>query len=455
MRRVRIPLIAVLAAVAGPPIAHAAGFQNYFHQSTAALAQAGAVVARCDEPSAVFYNPAAITWLPGTQCHAVVNVVAPHALYRPAAGSESPLELEPTEMVSAGVPVPALHLTQYAGGRVTVGFGLNTPYGSRSEWAPDWCGRYYAGFTNLKSIYAAPTAAVRLTDGLSLGGAFLVVRSEAIIERSLNAPLIFASAIPGRASDFASGAFSTVNDISTHLAGDGWGYGMRLGAHWIASARCALGAAFQSRVGVDLKGRATYQIPSYEDVAFGRAPGAGALANELAESLFPASDIETHIEFPATLAAGMAFWVAEDWIVEADATWTGWSSYDTLRVSYENLAGVSHAETLTPKNWRDVWALRLGSEWRLSDQFLGRLGYAFDQSPVPNETRDPSLPGGDRHDFACGLGYRTALWGLDASYMYILIDDSVSEQDVTLNGDLSGDYETSAQVFSLAVSVRL
>jgi len=66
MKRAMI-LIFGLVAIFLPLAGYGAGFQVYVEQGAAALGMGAAFVAKADNPTAVFFNPAGITQLKGTQ----------------------------------------------------------------------------------------------------------------------------------------------------------------------------------------------------------------------------------------------------------------------------------------------------------------------------------------------------------------------------------------------------
>ena len=61
--------------------AFSSGFLIYEH-GTAAMALAGAFVSLANDPSAIFYNPAGIAWLPGTRVSAGGTFIFPAGLFR-------------------------------------------------------------------------------------------------------------------------------------------------------------------------------------------------------------------------------------------------------------------------------------------------------------------------------------------------------------------------------------
>src|SRR5436305_11542673 len=65
-QRCRVVLLCLLAAALGASLAAASGF-GLFQHGARAIGQAGAFTARASDPSAMTYNPAAITKLNGVQ----------------------------------------------------------------------------------------------------------------------------------------------------------------------------------------------------------------------------------------------------------------------------------------------------------------------------------------------------------------------------------------------------
>ena len=58
-----------------------------------------------------------------------------------------------------------------------------------------------------------------------------------------------------------------------------------------------------------------------------------------------------------------------------------------------------------PEDWDDVWFFALGATWKPNAQWTVRAGAAFDQSPIPDSTRSPRIPGEDRTWIALGAKY--------------------------------------------------
>src|SRR3954447_25162999 len=59
----------------------------------------------------------------------------------------------------------------------------------------------------------------------------------------------------------------------------------------------------------------------------------------------------------------------------AEAQWTQWSSFDELKVKFDNSA---QPDNVTKENWHDSWFYAVGATWRPLDQLTLRTGVALD-----------------------------------------------------------------------------
>ena len=138
-----------------------------------------------------------------------------------------------------------------------------------------------------------------------------------------------------------------------------------------------------------LLGKATFtQIPT------GNTELDAVVAGRLPQS--PA--VETAIEYPSILAAGVARdWT--EWTVVADVVFFGWTSFDELRLNFPTEPGL---DSVIPENYKNIWQFRTGVERRLEEGWAVRFGYHYDRTPVPTESVSPLLPDNNRHCFVAG-----------------------------------------------------
>src|SRR5215468_7661606 len=165
-------LVTVLV-VAAPPAVHAAGFL-LLEQSGRALGSAyageGAIAT---DPTTIFYNPAGLTLLDGTQIATSGFLVWTHFFFENRGSHlNEAVGGAPLTGGNAGnaQPLSTFFISHRLTDRFSLGLGVSTPFGLQTGWPRGWVGRYHARFSQLQTFNFNPSLAVRVTDWLSLGG---------------------------------------------------------------------------------------------------------------------------------------------------------------------------------------------------------------------------------------------------------------------------------------------
>ncbi|MEW6444269.1 MAG: outer membrane protein transport protein [bacterium] len=149
-----------------------------------------------------------------------------------------------------------------------------------------------------------------------------------------------------------------------------------------------------------------------------------------------------HFWKPNQVSAGSAFTLFNSLRIALDLTWADWSDYlDPMW--YRPAIG-----------FHDTWTPRLGLEQTFRNGIALRAGYAFQPTPVPDQTRASNYLDCDRHIASLGAGYTFSrirwlvFWKkpltLDAYIQYIQLarrtyhkeDPALYGRDLTLGGNL-------------------
>ena len=129
---------------------------------------------------------------------------------------------------------------------------------------------------------------------------------------------------------------------------------------------------------------------------------------------------------PQRVAFGLAADVLPSLTLAAELAWENWSAegggVPDLRLLVALSASPSLVQAQFPlDNFRDVWIPRLGLEYRRRAgrhlALAGRLGYAFQRSPVPDQVGLTSYADNDRHLVAVGAGLAIEPWGRFAAVL--------------------------------------
>jgi long-chain fatty acid transport protein len=173
-----------------------------------------------------------------------------------------------------------------------------------------------------------------------------------------------------------------------------------------------------------------------------------------ATGAFSNTNGKVDVKTPAILSFGVHQDLGERFAVMAEAQWTQWSSFDELKVKFDNSA---QPDNVTKENWHDSWFFALGATWRPLDQLTLRTGVAFDQSPTTDRYRTPRIPDGDRYWLSFGLDWKPVQWAsLDLGYSHIWVDDTKVDLNGTESspqgGSLKAKYESSIDVATIGLT---
>jgi long-chain fatty acid transport protein len=410
-----------LWALAAAGQAGAAGFE-LGEQGTRPLGTALAGIGTgTDELSASFWNPAGMAADPRSGVAAGASLISPSIEFsgqQPTGGDAG----------RAGYP-PQVFARGDAGNGYILGFALNSPFGLRTQYDSDWAGRYHAIESDLEVVQGTLSLAKEVGSGLSLAaGVFM---------QELDVELTNAIKTPG---GFADGY--------SRVTGESRGYGWLVGALWELEAT-TVGLSYHSSVMHEIEGTQQRRLPDMS------ATGNSTLtAISGSRSLGATADLE----LPARLVAGVRHAFTDGWRAMVSAQWSGWSSYDKLKVKTSGPTGTT---TVREKDWDDAWSVAAGTEYDVNAVLTLRAGYRFEQTPVPDkEHRDPRLPDSDRQRLGVGATYGWgAGWSADLAYNYMDFGDAKIDNDdsADVSGNpetLNGEFDSNAQILSVQLNKR-
>ena len=331
---------------------------------------------------------------------------------------------------------------------MSFGLGLNTPFGLKTEYDDEWVGRYHGILSDLKTFNINPSLGYRVNDKLSIGAGFNLMLAMVDLTSAVDfGSLCYAidtqlNGNPGNC--IAAGANPQAVDGDAELDGDNfddfsWGY--NVGLLYQVSQSTRVGVAYRSEVDIEVEGDADFTVPNNAVVqAF--VGGAG---------LFEDTGIGAEVTLPASFSGSVAHEVSKfTWL--ADITWTGWSSFDELRIEYDN---PDQPDSVTTEDWDDPFRYSIGFDHQTTDKLVLRAGLALDETPVPSaERRTPRLPGNDRTWLSLGFSYNASkMVSIDFGYSHLFIDDAKVDNEFessvpTLNHQLVGEYEAEVDIIS-------
>ncbi|MEM9558129.1 MAG: outer membrane protein transport protein [Acidobacteriota bacterium] len=401
------------------PSAAASGFGTG-QQGARAAGMAGAVVARADDPTAVFHNPGgpalADAWKGALGVgYDVVN----ERLYQglgPALGTTG-AQRDLDALPAHGAFIKPINQ------RLKVGFGLHTPYRLETEWQDPstYPGRRITSAAEVVTYDLDLIASFKASKTFGVGIGVTWRASEISLERRV------AGVDPTTGSLVDFGSLATDSDLEGAL---GWSVGF---VHR-PTERFWWGGSYRSEIETDFD-------------AVGRMTQVST-GNTQLDQLFAGTqpfDLDlpatTSLTYPAVARLGVAVAITKQLVVEVDVEHAAWSALDTLSFAY---VGESFLDQTVRLDLDDAISLRAGLEYTFLAGMQLRFGVAHEESPQPDATVGPLLMDGERLILAAGLG----LDWLHLAFQWIDQDQRVVAGQID---NLDGNYRANAwrALFSL------
>jgi len=412
----RIALITPLVSI--PLTTQAAGFA-LIEQSGSGMGNAYAgAAAVAEDASTIYFNPAGMTYIEGTQVVGALHLIKPSAEFNnqgSVAAAGRPLGGEGGDAGDLAF-VPNFFYKRDLTDTLKFGLGVSAPFGLKTEYDKDWIGRFQAVKSELKTVNINPALAFKVNDQLSVGFGVSAMWIQAELTSAVN--------------------FGAFGAGSTKIKGDDWGFGYNLGAIYQATDSTRVGLAFRSKIDQHLKG----------DVKF-------ALPNPLLAGAAPNGDVTAEVTLPETLSLSVFSQLNSQWDLMGDVTWTRWSRFRELRVLRDNAANTTLA--VTPENWDNTLRYSIGVNYHYDDKLKLRAGLAYDEEAISTEFRTARIPGNDRKWLALGAGWQySPSTKLDIGYAHLFISDTKISDDQRLAGRglVKGEYDGSVDILSVQLT---
>jgi long-chain fatty acid transport protein len=461
MRRTALSTLFALAL--GTATGHAAGAGFALQENSGSAignAFAGGAAA-AEDASTLWSNPAGMSRLASPQLAAAVHFITPSFKFQDD-GSQAaflqPLGGNGGDAGSLNI-VPNLYVVAPIDRRVSVGVGINAPFGLVTEYDDDWLGRFQAVKSDIKTINVNPSVSWRVSDTFAIGVGVDWQRVDAELTSRVNysAALVQAAGQAVAAGRIPAALLpqlaSLVPGLSSKVKveGDDNAWGWNVGFLWDVTPQTRIGAHYRSAIDYDVSGNVSFEHPALPTVPPGLAPGVGQLAGGV-DAALANGGVHAKVKLPDVANVSVFHRLNDRVDLMADLQYTGWSTFRELtfvRSSGQLLSS-------TPENFDDVWRFSVGATYHWNDAWSFRGGLAFDQSPVNTTDRTPRLPDADRVWIAIGAQYRVNRnLKLVAGYVYIPVKNGDIAQNAgstQANGLIKGHYDANVNILSAQIT---
>lgn len=398
--------------------------------------------AYAEDASTVWFNPAGMMKLEDAQIVIAGHFISPGSSFSNTGSTDAfgtPLS-GPDDDGGIDALVPNFYWVTEIDEHMKFGLGINAPFGLKTHYDDSWKGRYHAVETDLQTININPGIAYRVNEQLSIGGGVNVMLADVVLSSMVDFGSLCVAQL-GATACTALGNTPQGADGFADLSGDNYddlGFGINLGLMYDIDAHTRLGVAWRSEIKMKVTGDAKFTVPA--SAHFVQDAG-----------LFVNSGLKAEVTLPQSFSVSVARDM-DKWKLLADITWTGWSSFNELRIRYDNAL---QPDTVTTENWNDTFRYSVGADYTLDQKWTLRGGLAYDETPIPDAAqRTPRIPGNSRTWLSLGGSYHIdTSFIIDVGYSHLFVSDTpinnTFESSVpTLAATINGSYDSSVDILS-------
>ena len=420
--------------------AWASGFFIREQSSTAQGNAFAGATAGAEDISYMFFNPAGLTYHEDSEAMNVVSYIIPNSRAKGAEATTATGDQIEGGTNSGDIGedalVPALYAMWAATPELRFGLGINAPFGLVTDNEDDFVGRYHGTRSELESININPTVAYRALDWLSLGAGLQVQYVETQLKNAIDFGTI------GQGVGGTPG--SLADDGAANLRGDDIAFGYNFGIMIDTWEGARVGLAYRSEIDHDIDGNVDFDLSAV-----------GQTVSNLTGQ-FVSTGANADFTSPDMASIGIHQEIGEEWAVMAELAWTDWSDFNELRIEFDN---ANQQDNVTVEEWDDTLFVAIGATYKPKavEGLALRLGFAYDQTPIPDDTRTPRIPGNDRYWISIGAGYKPFDWAeLTLSYTHIFLQDGnvnltiADDPNNQFRGNLKASYEQHIDIFTLS-----
>ncbi|MCP4572324.1 MAG: hypothetical protein GY838_08210 [bacterium] len=436
-KRIVIAASVALLSLTGAVAAHATGFSIY-EAGTRATALGCAFTATADDGSAIFYNPAGLSFLSGTRADLNIMPIQPNFKFAEAQTMAS-RDAATGQSADNTFPVPGAFVTHNDGGKFAFGFGVYAPYGLGVEWQqPDtWTGRQANHDVGIQTVYLTPAVSYLATEKLAVSLGLDVASQHLVLNRY--------------SLDPTSGGNAVHQDIEGR---SNLNVTPSLGIMYRPDEKLSFGLMYHHK-----------KTMKYEDgdLVLENVGAAGSAAETFGTNLMNAlvgdpdryeATIDSELNLPWLLSLGASYRFSPRFRAEVNYVRFGWSEFDALDLNTD----VAALNQTLHFGYEDSWQLRAGAEFAATEKLNLMAGYVRDTTPQPLESMSPILPDSDRNDYSLGASYKHGKWDFNLAYMAVIGEERTNiENGASVAGSATyptGTYAANANIYALGVGYR-
>ncbi len=357
--------------------------------------------------SGIFYNPGTISFMDSEyDFSAGVSLVMSTATFQKdltdyQAETESPIS-----------PPFYLYGAYKINDKLAVGIGVNTPFGSSTEWDENWEGKHLIQNISFHAVWIQPTVSYKIMDNLSLG--LGVVLSLGTVELQ--------KALP----------YDPEAQVSLEGSTNAWGF--NAGLYWEPTEKISVGVTYRSKISMNVEnGDATFTIPA-----------------SLQTTISPSNKFNAGLPLPANLDFGVAFKVDDKLTIAAEGNICFWKTYETLTFTFAENGELLN--NTNPRKYKNTLIGRLGAQYIFNEKWTFRAGIYYDPSPTNDDYFNPETVTLNTFAFTFGATYKYND-KLEITLSYLQTNGAETHKSY-VPANFSGTYKSIANIPGIGIRYR-
>ncbi len=335
-------------------------------QTAKGVGLSNALTAGVDDPLAVYYNPAALTEVKGNQIVGSIIYINVQSNVQNS-GSKSingqAHHFIPTFFGNFHIP----------DSKFTLGLGFYTPFGLSVDYDENSFTRYAVNEGKLSPYHINWAVGWRPSEIIAIGAGVSYVGASATLSRAIYLDTVLGAGI---------GALS---DARARITGSSETATFNLGV-LLSHPKLPIkfGLTYRNRALLSLEGSGVEFIDSAT----------------VGSTQFNTKVARGSLLLPTVVSAGLFWQVNSKWSLELVYDWTKWNELEQFKLTFQDslpaaLGNVPIPSLTVSADWKNTSTLRLGTHFKLNKSWNFMAGIALDETPIPDRTLGPLVPGAD------------------------------------------------------------
>ncbi len=320
--------------------------------------------------------------------------------------------------------------------RTVLGVGLTVPFGLSTGYGGNSVIRYQAQYTYVAVNNIGANIGYQVTPEFSVGFGLNFARAEAKLTNKVDSGAVcFATQGPALCNTL--GLYPQSQDGFAQVAGSDNAYGWNLGLAW-HHGPTTIGFSYRSRLFFTLSGNTDFKgFPALFKNSGAFVPTGGSAG----------------LDLPDTFDFSLTQDISPHWRLSGSVSYIRWGIFNGITVKFTNPL---QPPTTTVFDYRNVWYIALGADYRLNANWTLHGGIAYDESPVRTQYREPRLPDYNRRWVAFGATWNiNPANSLSFSYAHLFINSHIPMNHTGSSGStVIGTWGLSSDLFSVGYQYR-